>query len=267
MAHRTVAGENLAYYTGVGERYGVVLDGCELEPLWLDWAVREQIRSVTSCAARLLGHFGNEEDFAGRRADKMAWTDLGRILLGRDVATRPKTGHVEQLLRSSEQIVDRIAGTRDAQSFHLAAAIVWVEIRTGRNAQRARDTAAKTKKYLDTARSEEFSHPSANTLEALGFMAESFPRAFTDELTPQTVSGLLEVIHDSASGSLTPDRVVELVRTAGATPASQSLLAFAITARIGVERIGHLHRALEHANRFTPRWDDSQVPGISSDDS
>lgn len=267
VAHRTVAQENLAYYSVVGERYGVVLDDCDFEPLWLDWAVREQIRSVAACTARLLGYFGNHEDFGGKRADRVSWQDLGRILLGHEVVTGPKPGHVEQLLRSGEEIVDRIAGTRDAQSFHLAAAIVWIETRTGRNPQRSRDTAARVREYLDLARSVEFAAPTADTAEALGVMAGAFPRAFTDELTPEIVSSLLEVIHDSASRSLAPDRVVELLRSAGGTPPSQSLLAFVITARVGVERIGHLHRALERTDGCALRWDDSEVAGISPDGS
>ena len=252
--HQVVAGEHLGYYSEVAGRYGAVLEKCEFENEWMDWAVREQLISAEACTRRLLQSINRGDAWTPKRADKYKWSDVGRVLLRPSTTVKTRPSHLDQLIKSCSEIADRTAGTRDHQTFHLAVLIVWIEIRTKKNPQKSKLHAARVKSVIEISRAEPFGPATSSTADAAAFFAESYPTAFTNELSPTTVSAIVEVIHRSRINDLSPERALQILRNPASTNEEASVLAFTIVASIGVERIGHLIRSSEFQNWIAPDW-------------
>lgn len=252
--HHTVSNENHRYYAEVAGRYGITLGDCEFESEWIDWAAREHLIAVEACTQRLLASIDRKSAWKPKRADKYKWQDIGRVLLRPSTIIKPRPSHLDLLVKSCTEISDRIASTRDQQTFHLAACIVWIEIRTNKNPQRIKKTASRVKESLELARTEPFAAPTPATVDGISYLAETFPKAFTEEISPVTVSAVVEIIHRSKSGDLTPDRVVRILRNQELSGAEVAVLAYVTVQSIGVEKIGHLVRSLDFQNWVAPDW-------------
>jgi hypothetical protein len=258
VGHHTVANENFGYYSDVASRYGVSLGDCEFENAWIDWAVREQLTSAEACTHRFLRLINRGDAWVAKRTDKYKWTDVGRILLRPSRVIKPRPAHLDLLVKSCEEIADRTANTRDHQTFHIAVSIVWIELRTRKNPQRNKQSAPRVKSGLEISRSEPFGPPTTATLEALSYLAETYPKAFTGELTPTSVSALVEIILRSRVNDLSPDRALEILRSPALTNEEVSLLAYATVVSVGVEKIGHLIRSFEFQNWVAPDWSEEE---------
>lgn len=254
VAHRAASREHHAYYSGEARKFGVELAEPEFEKHWIDWCTHELVSGGTLGASRLIGALGNTFDYEKPRADRYQWHDVGRVVLRPSYVARPKPGHVDQLIRSWLDIADQVAGTRDLQTFHIAVLIVWVELRTKKDVQLHRRHANSIQQFLDTARTEPFGSPTNSTQEAFAYFESNFQRAFTQELTPLVVSGVLECLLTHRSGDLTPDRAYRILIDLASNHAGQALVAFVMSVNIGLGKTVQLSRAVGLNNWTSPTW-------------
>lgn len=254
-SHHPVAQQDFAYYETLGSRCGVRIAGAAFEKLWSGWVDREVIASSLETAATLQSHLGVMPIGKTRRPDKYMWDDVGRLIVGTFRQHRPRPAHVETLLKEIRRIADAVAATRDSEKFYIACAIEWVNVRSRKDPLKNKKTRESLKEALSKTTDRPISEFSDETRSALELISLTYPKVFTDEISPIVVGLLVRLIGDSRSRRLKPETIYSALQLVGKDTASATLITFAVSLTLGVELTNQLIAATCSVDFADLNWD------------
>lgn len=260
FAHYSVSPESNAYLSADAEKEGVVLSTGRYETAWAEWVGLQQAAVDLAAARALVDTFGIQVDLTRKRQDGYAWHDIIRLARNSKTSVKTKPKHVEDLLRSVRPISNAIAGVHATSAFTLAANIEWVEARLGKDPFANKAVRETLYAALEVGRTIEWSVDSGAcppVAEALKFLAETFPRAFSPEVSPEVVALTTRLVMSSKDQSLGPIDVASAIghlRAAGSHE-SAATVCVAVSGALGPLVSHRLARALATVNPTVLDWE------------
>jgi hypothetical protein len=86
-------------------------------------------------------------------------------------------------------------------------------------------------------------------------LSESYPQAFTEELTPATVVQVIRMVSDARSKKLKPESFINTIHSVEKSSSSASLIAFLIATSLGIELTNQLIYASSHMEIMDIDWE------------
>ena len=253
--HHPVALEHFEYYSNIGSKCGVFLSEPIFEKAWVYWITNETIRASSDAADLLQRTFHIHPSSEAKRADKYKWDDVARLVLRPNEAIKAKPAHVETLLSSIRRIADAVSSTRDSEQFYLACGIEWTDIRLNKDSLKKKATKDALLTALANAKELPLGAPSEQTAAALKLLAEIFPKAFTDELTPMTIAYIVQLLTESRTKKLKPETVGRILQSLDRNSPSATLVTFVLATSLGIELTNQLVLATSQADQVPMNWD------------
>lgn len=235
LQHHPVATKDVEYYQSIADKAGVSVSPAIFEAHWTEWVVTESLVAVDAAARTLQECLGVPAAESPKRTDKYSWLDVSRLVMQPSKPLRPKPSHMESLLSGVRQIADAVAEVRDSEAFLIASSIEWIDLRLKRDPLKKKSDRDFIKAALADVRSLPLDGAHPRTLEALAHLQAAFPRAFTDEITPMTVAGIVQLLSDYRSRRLKTMSVINAVDRIGRQTPGSTLLLSALAAALGPE--------------------------------
>lgn len=255
VSHHPVATEHADYYRNIASRHEVGLKEAIFEESWRAWIFNETVDSSLHAANALQARLGIAPSISRRTIDGYKWEDLARVILRPSEQIKRRPGHVEQLFRSANDIADEAAGGRDTEQYYLACTIEWVTHRLNKQPMRKREIKEQLSSTLSASKQLPFGQLSESTSAAIKLLVASYPKAFTDELTPETITLLVQVTTDAKRQRLKLDNAIRMARSLRPELPSSALISFAMAVSLGVERTHQLVNALTSPDGQGIDWD------------
>jgi len=255
ISHHPVAAEHLAYYRTIGEKCGVHLDEPIFERAWVTWITNETVESCVDAAEHLREAFQFEASYRRKRPDKYTWGDVARLVLRPNEPIKAKPALVESLLSNTRKIADAVAGTRDTEQFLLACSIEWIDIKLGKDPTKTKAVRDQLLTALENAKERPLDEPGEQTRTALELLHTTFPKAFSDEITPMTVAHMVQLISESRSKKIKPQTVSYVFQSHRDNSASTALIGFVLASFLGVELTNQLIRIGNQLNPTNMTWE------------
>lgn len=255
ISHHPIALEHAEYYRNIGAKCNVYLDEPIFEKSWLFWITNETVQSSLDAAERLHQAFHAHPSAETKRADKYKWDDIARLVLRPNEAIKAKPAHVESLLRNARKIADAVASTQDSEQFYIACAIEWIDIRLGKDPLTKRTTKDTLLAALVSARELPLGTPTVQTSEALELLAETFPKAFTDEISPIVVAHVVQLLTKSRNKMLRPETFSGILRSLDDKSSSVAMITFVLATSLGIELTNQLILATSQVNLVPMSWE------------
>jgi len=243
VSHHPVATEHADYYRNIASRHDVGLDEALFEESWRAWVFNETIDASLRAANALQERLGITPSIKRRSIDGYKWEELARVILRPSDQIKKRPGHVEQLFRTANEIADQAAGGRDTEQYYLACTIEWIKCRLNKYPMRKREISERLLSALDASKQLPFGQPSEPTSTGLDLLVATYPKAFTEELTPETITSLVRVTTDAKRKRLKLDTAIRMARSLRPDLASSMLISFAMAVSLGVERTHQLANA------------------------
>jgi hypothetical protein len=253
--HHPVAREHFEYYNSIGSKCGVYLADPIFEQAWVYWITNETIKASCEAAERLQRVLHIQPSSESKRADKYKWEDIARLVLRPNESIKAKPAHLETLLSNLRRIADAVSSTRDREQFYLACAIEWTDIRLNKDPMKKKATRDLLVSALANAKELPLGAPSEQTSTALTMLAETFPKAFTDELTPMTVAHVVQLLTESRTKKLKPETVSRIFYSLDSNSSSATVVAFVLATSLGIELTNQLIFATTQVNQVSMNWD------------
>lgn len=253
--HHPVALEHFEYYKSIGIKCGVHLGDPIFEKAWVYWITNETIRASSDAADELQRAFHVNPSSGSKRADKYKWDDIARLVLRPNEAIKAKPAHVETLLSNIRKIADAVSPTRDSEQFYIACAIEWTDIRLNKDPLKNRVTKDTITSALANAKELPLGTPSEQTLAALNLIAKTFPKAFTEEISPVGVAHIVRLLTDARTKKLKAETVIEILNYHGSASAISTLATFVLATSLGIELTNQLVFATSQLNLVEIKWD------------
>jgi len=250
LLHHPVSSEHLNYYRDQGSSCGVDVADAIYEDAWIEWVMSESVSASIVSATELEKAFGISFKPSDKRGDKYRWEDLARLTLRPSTEIRRKPGHVDLLLKTLSDISFAIASTIGLEQFYLATAIEWVDHRLGKDPLAKRVHHTMLQSALDMAKAIPIDSPdglSQQTKEALTHLALTFPKAFTDELTPISLSLIARLLIEAKSHAIKPHTAISMIQsmTGNGHTERARLAIFLLAVELGPELSKQLATTLE----------------------
>jgi hypothetical protein len=253
--HHPVAREHFEYYNSIGSKCGVYLADPIFEQAWVYWITNETIKASWEAAERLQRALHIQPSSEFKRADKYKWEDIARLVLRPNETIKAKPAHLETLLSNLRRIADAVSSTRDTEQFYLACAIEWTDIRLNKDPMKKKATRDLLVAALANAKELPLGVPTEQTSTALTMLAETFPKAFTDELTPMTVAHVVQLLTESRTKKLKPETVSRIFYSLDSNSSSATVVAFVLATSLGIELTNQLILATTQVNQVPMNWD------------
>ena len=253
--HHPVALEHFEYYTNIGSKCGVLLADPIFEKAWVYWITNETIKASSDAADLLQRAFHIHPSSETKRADKYKWDDIARLVLRPNEAIKSKPAHIETLLSNIRRIADAVSSTRDSEQFYLACGIEWNDIRLKKDPLTKKATKDALLAALANAKELPLGAPSEQTSAALNLLAETFPKAFSDELTPMTIAYIVQLLTESRTKKLRPETVDRILQSLDRNSPSATLITFVLATSLGIELTNQLILATTQADQVPMNWD------------
>jgi hypothetical protein len=254
--HHPVAREHFDYYSNIGSKCGVHLAEPVFESAWISWITNETIRASSDAADCLQREFQIRPSSEIKRPDKYGWDDVARLVLRPNESIKAKPAHVETLLSNIRRIADAVSSTRDSEQFYLACAVEWTDIRLKKDALKKKATKDPLLTALAAAREIPLgTTPSEQTTAALNLLVETFPKAFTQEISPITVAHVVQLLTEARSKKLKAETVIRILNSHERASAASTLLSFVLATSMGIELTNQLIRATSQVNFVDINWD------------
>lgn len=253
--HRPVAREHFEYYNGIGSKCGVFLADPIFEQAWVYWITNETIMASYEAADRLQRALHIQPSSESKRADKYKWEDIARLVLRPNESIKAKPAHLETLLSNLRRIADAVSSTRDTEQFFLACAIEWIDVRLNKDPLKKKAIRDSLLAALASAKELPLGVPSDETSAALMMLAENFPKAFTEELTPMTVAHIVQLLTESRTKKLKPETVNRIVYSLDSYSSSASVVTFVLATSLGIELTNQLILATAQVDQVPLNWD------------
>jgi hypothetical protein len=168
---------------------------------------------------------------------------------------KAKPAHLETLLSNLRRIADAVSSTRDTEQFFLACAIEWIDIRLNKDPLKKKAIRNTLLAALASAKELPLGVPSDETSAALMILAENFPKAFTEELTPMTVAHIVQLLTESRTKKLKPETVNRIVYSLDSYSSSASVVTFVLATSLGIELTNQLILATAQVDQVPLNWD------------
>jgi hypothetical protein len=254
LSHHPVAEEHLGYYSNLGTQCGVTLDRPIFERDWTSWVLNETYKSAIEAAEILQGIFGFMKSSEVKRSDKYKWEEIAKLVLRPNEEVKKKPSHAESLLRGVREISDAVAAARDSEQFYIACAIEWIEFRTGKDPMKKKMDRIALMGALAKAKEKPIGAPSDETLLVLSRLANSHPKAFTEELSPLTISYAVRLLTESRSKKIQPSTAAQIFNSVDRNNSASTFLAFLLATSLGIELTNKLVIAFSHVDFVDMDW-------------
>ena len=252
--HHTVSAHDIDYYGQIGAKYGVILTSAILERQWADWTIRQKVSDSMRAADELLSSLKLPVREGPKRPDKTKWWDLASLSLHLSRPSKSKLTHAETFVLHVREIADRAANVRDSDAFRIAAVLEWIEIRTGKNPLN-RTTRASVLPALQEAKAFAFEDCSSSTSAALEMLRQSFPKAFTQEISPRFIGFAARLETDARSLKLRQISLHNALEHMGRDGQDSRLLGFLVSIWLGVEHSNQLLMASTFQDLVEVQWE------------
>ena len=254
-SHHPVALEHTEYYRNIGATCGVYLDEPIFEKSWIYWITNETIQSSLDAAERLQQALQIDPSSQNKRADKYKWDDIARLVLRPNEATKAKPAHIETLLSNIRRIADAVSSTQDSEQFYIACAIEWIDIRLGKDPLTKKATRDTLLAALASAKELPRGTPSEQTSAALELLCETFPKAFTNEISPVVVAQVVQLLTESRIKKLRPETFSRIIRSLEDKSSSRTVITFVLATSLGIELTNQLIQATTQMNLVPMTWE------------
>ena len=255
ISHHPATQEHFEYYSDIAHKCQVQLDKAKFEHFWLIWTVKETISSSLEAAHNLQHFFNVRLSSLTKRPDKYKWEDLARLVLRPNEKVKSKAAHVETLLGGLRKIADAVSSTRDTEQFHLACAIEWIDSRLKKDPTRNKASKNLLSEALSSAKELPSGSLTNQTKDALQHLAVTYPKAFTEELSPGVVANLVLLVSEARTKKLKPETVIEIVKSMARESPGATLVTFVLATSIGLELTNQLIFAMSKKSLPELSWD------------
>lgn len=260
-AHHCVSSTSRSYFAGDADRVGVQLLDDRYGPPWSEWVRNQQAALDQSAIEELLATVNIALDFKKKRKDGYRWSEIVQLSRYSKSVIKPRPKHVESLLRSIRGISTAVAGVHANAAFDLAVNIEWIQARTGKNPLKARAVRDQLGAALTQAKTIPWSSDLSNcnpVSDGLALLITTFPKAYTDELTPETVAKVVRTVAAAKDRTLKPLDVVESVgRLVATNESSAALLLVAVCGALGATITRRLTKSLQSIAPLDLDWSGS----------
>jgi len=255
LSHHPVSQANFEDFSNKGKTCGVVLDNAIFEPAWIQWTLNETLSSSIDAATRLQKCLGVPLSSSFKRIDKYKWDDLAQLVLRPNETIKKKPAHIETLIRSIRQISDSAAATSECEGFYIACAIEWIDLRLKKDPMRKSETKQLLLSALENAKDRPLGAPSDQTHMALRHLHESYPKAFTEELTPLVIAKIVRLQTGSRTKDLKPSIAISEINSLKNDSSAQTLVTFLLATSLGLELTNQLVLATSFDSPVDMNWE------------
>ena len=253
--HHPVALEHFEYYNNIGSKCGIYLSESIFEKAWVYWITNETIRASSDAADSLQRAFNVRPSSETKRTDKYKWDDIARLVLRPNEAIKAKAAHVETLLSNIRKIADAVSSTRDSEQFYLACVVEWIDVRLNKDPLKNKAIKDTLLAALANARELPLNMPGEQTAAALKLLAETFPKAFTDEISPVSVAQMVQLLTGARTKNLKPEAVIRIIQSQDPSSTTSTFSTFVLATALGIELTNQLIFALNQKNPIDMNWD------------
>ena len=259
LTHHTVGPEFHDYLRGDAEREGIQLSTGRYEEPWVRWVDDQKASLGLAAANELLAVFGLDADLSRKRPDGYTWHDIMRLARNAKVTVKPRPKHAEDLLRSVRPISDAVAGVRGSAAFDLAVNIEWIQSRLKKDPFAKKATRALLEAALDAGQAVPWSRSGYEcppVSDALRQLFDVHSRAYTAEITPETVPTIVRLVMSAKDQTLDPIDVPAAVAafTSAGNPDAARMLCVALSGALGPLVSKRLTRVLTAVNLVPLDW-------------
>ena len=255
VKHYPIAQVTLVHYGPIGSKCGVQLEEPIFEKSWLFWITNETIQYSCDAAELIQKQFEVNESSKIKRADKYKWDEIARLVLRPNEAIKTKAAPIETLLSNAKKIADAVSATRDYEHFYLACAIEWIDIRLNKDPLKKKVCKQVLLDALNSAKERPLGTPSEQTTAALKLLADTFPKAFTNEISPMTVARVVQISADFRAQPPKPETVFRIIQSLDRTSAAATLITFVLATSLGIELTNQLIRMTNQINFSEINWE------------
>ena len=255
LSHHPVSQADFEDFSNKGKTCGVVLDNAIFEAAWIQWTINETLASSIDAATRLQKYLGVPLSSSSKRIDKYRWDDLARLVLRPNETIKKKPAHIETLIRNIRQISDSAAATSECESFYIACAIEWIDLRLKKDPMRKKETKQLLLSALENAKDRPLGALSDQTHSALRHLHESYPKAFTEELTPLVIAKIVRLQTGSRTKDLKPSIAISEINSLQNDSLAQTLVTFLLATSLGLELTNQLVLATSFDSPVDMNWD------------
>jgi hypothetical protein len=255
IKHRPVAQEHLEYYRNIGSRCGIYLDEPIFERAWLHWIANETIQSSLNAATRLQSALNIETSASTKGIDKYKWEEIAKLVLRPNEAIKPKPSSIEVLLSNIRNLADAVSAARDSEQFYLACAIEWIDLRLQKDPLKKKGVKEILLEAMANAKELPLGQASDQTNEALRQLADTYPRAFTESLSPITIAYIVQLLTEARTKKLKPQTFSRIIYSLDSKSRSSTLITFVLATSLGIELTNQLILVLTQEDQAPMNWE------------
>jgi hypothetical protein len=252
--HHPITAQDSDYYEVSASKAMLELQPPVFEESWRAWVWDETLSSSISAAATLQTALDVPSVLGSKRADRYSWSDVAALVLRPHSPIRTKPAHIESLLRGIRDLADGVAAVRDAQSFYVACSLEWIDLRLNKDPLRKKGDRERVQAYLQESRGLPLLPATEQTRLELIELGVRFPRAYSSEITPDSLASLIQLISDARSKRLKISTLVQALERCGLHSPSATLLTFVLATYLGPELTSQLVVALSKESPADLDW-------------
>lgn len=255
ISHHPVAQEHFDYYCNLGLGSGVRLDSAIFENHWISWVLKETYAGSFDAAEILQDALSIPKTGDTTGICKYKWSEIAQLVLRPKDNVKTKPGHLETLLAELHQISDAVASTRETQQFYIACAIEWIEIRIGKDPFKKKSERILLEEALAKAKEAPIGGANTETMAVLDHLLSTYPKAFTEELSPTTIAHIVRLLSESRSRKLHPSTAVQILNSADRDSGAATLISFVLATTLGIELTNKLVIAFSQTDFVDMNWE------------
>ena len=240
LSHHPISQAHFEHYKGKGAACGVELNEAVFEQHWVKWTANEIVKDAIDSAVRLQSNFGIGSIMEIKRSDKYRWEDLVRLTLRPNEPIKQKPAHIETLISGVRKIADAVAGTVDSEQFYVACAIEWIDHRLKKDPMKRKGTIEILRVALESTKGLPLGNPGPETTSALAHLLQTYPKAFTDEISPIAVAHVVRLTTTARTKKLKPETATHILNSVIKSTSTASLLSFLLALALDVELTNQL---------------------------
>ena len=253
--HHPVSQAHFEHYKNKGLSCGVDLQEAKFERAWLSWTMSETVKDALRSVELLQKSLGIKPLSEIKRPDRYKWEDLVRLALRPNEPIKPKPAHVETLISGIRKLADAVAGSTDSESFYLACAIEWVDLRLKKDPMKKKSTRELLNNTLGKLKDVPLAEPSSETIAALKHLSDSFPKAFTEEISALSIAHAVRFVTAARSKRLKPEIAIQMFNSIDKSSSTSVLLSFLLAVSLDVELTNQFIRASTKQDFAEMNWD------------
>jgi hypothetical protein len=260
-AHHCVGPSSFAYLSSDAQREGVELTMGRYEPAWIEWVAELTASQEMAAAKLLLAGFDLALDVRKKRPDGYRWLDIISLSKHSKTVIRPRPKHVESLLRSVREIGNAVSGVHSTEAFNIAVNVEWIAAKLGKDPLKNRELREQIDSAIAAAKEFPWSaahRGSSATPEAIHSLETAFSKAYSEDITPDSVAQIVRHVMAAKEQTLAPkDFVMSMHLLRQSSPEAAILLGVAVAGALGPVMTRRLARSLTMNDPMDLDWTDS----------